>query len=143
MVRWSETTRKYVGPPEHSIQWSCGPPKYLALDYRLLVVRLTMLLVAHVFCRFLSQFSTDFYEILKGSPTKNCAIFIQKHYIVQKLDHLTCSKFVITMPFYKHVKPIKLVGLKFKNCIRPTCQMVQLLNYRIFFYGDNLTVFGG
>ena len=31
VVRWSETTRNYVGPPEHSYQWSCGPPKYLAL----------------------------------------------------------------------------------------------------------------
>ena len=37
-------------------------------------------------------------------------IFIKKYYVVQKLDHLTCSKFEITTPLYK---PIKLVKLKF------------------------------
>ena len=37
-------------------------------------------------------------------------IFIKKYYIVQKLDHLTCVKFVITTSLYK---PIKLVKLKF------------------------------
>ena len=37
-------------------------------------------------------------------------IFIKKYYVVQKLDHLTCSKFEITTSLYK---PIKLVKLKF------------------------------
>ena len=37
-------------------------------------------------------------------------ICIQKYYVVQKLDHLTCSKFEITTSLYK---PIKLVKLKF------------------------------
>ena len=39
-----------------------------------------------------------------------CIAFIQKYYMVQKLDHLTCSKFVITTSLYK---PIKLGKLKF------------------------------
>ena len=30
VVRRSETPRNYVGPPEHHIQWSGGPPKYPA-----------------------------------------------------------------------------------------------------------------
>ena len=37
-------------------------------------------------------------------------IFIKEYYVVQKLDHLTCSKFEITTSLYK---PIKLVELKF------------------------------
>ena len=37
-------------------------------------------------------------------------IFIKKYYIVQKLDHMRCSKFKITTSLYK---PIKLVKLKF------------------------------
>ena len=40
-------------------------------------------------------------------------IFIKIYYslyVVEKLDHLTCSKFVITTSLYK---PIKLVKLKF------------------------------
>ena len=37
-------------------------------------------------------------------------IFIKKYYVVQKLDHFTCSKFEITTSLYK---PIKLVKLKF------------------------------
>ena len=37
-------------------------------------------------------------------------IFIQNDYVVQKLDHLTCSKFEFTTSLYK---PIKLVKLKF------------------------------
>ena len=37
-------------------------------------------------------------------------IFIKKYYIVEKLDYLTCSLFVITTSPYK---PIKLFKLKF------------------------------
>ena len=35
-------------------------------------------------------------------------IFIKKYYLVQKLDHLTCSKFEITTSLYKLIKPVKL-----------------------------------
>ena len=35
-------------------------------------------------------------------------IFIKKYYIVQKLDHLTCSKFEITTFLYKPIKHVKL-----------------------------------
>ena len=37
-------------------------------------------------------------------------IVIKKYYVVQKLDHFTCSKFEITKSLYK---PIKLVKFKF------------------------------
>ena len=35
-------------------------------------------------------------------------IFIKKYSIIQKLDHLTCSKFVITTSLYKAIKLVKL-----------------------------------
>ena len=99
--RWSETTRNYVWPPEHSIQWSCGPPKYLALAYRLLAVRLTCIsCFLPISQSTLNWFLWDFEKTYCRSPAKYCTIFISLY------------------------KPIKLVRLKFKNCIRPTCQMV-------------------
>ena len=50
----------------------------------------------------LMKFCKDYFDYRE--------IFIKKYYTVQKLDHLTCSKFVITTCLYK---PIKLVKLKF------------------------------
>ena len=50
-------------------------------------------LVSHVFRR---QFSIDFDEILQGLCLRHAATtvtFSTKYYIVQKLDHLTCSKY--------------------------------------------------
>ena len=70
----------------YSSSWSCQ-------------LTLPLGLYPHVFRWFLSQFSTDYREI-----------FIKKYYVVQKLDHLTWSKFEITTSLYK---PIKLVKLKF------------------------------
>ena len=51
------------------------------------------------FCKDIFESCGDYREI-----------FIKKYYVVQKLDHLTCSKFEITTSLYK---PIKLVKLKF------------------------------
>ena len=59
------------------------------------------------------MFFADFDKILQGlfsSHPATSEIFIKKYYVVQKLDHLTCSKFEITTSLYK---PIKLVKLKF------------------------------
>ena len=64
-------------------------------------------------------------------------IFIKKYLLVQKLDHLTCSEFVITTSLYK---PIKLVKLKF--VFSPEVhyiRMVQLFSYAIF-SDENFTV---
>ena len=71
--------------------------------------------MSHVFRRFLSQFSTDFDEILQGLFSRHAATTVKfslKNISKNssKLDHLTCSKFVITT---SHYKPIKLVELKF------------------------------
>ena len=56
---------------------------------------------------FFADFSVNSQLILM----KFCKeIFIKKYCKVQKLDHMTCSKFVITTFLYK---PIKLVKLKF------------------------------
>ena len=66
-----------------------------------------------------SQISQVKDDILQGRGDYR-EIFIKKYYIVQKLDHLTCSKFEITTSPYK---PIKLVKLKFvfspELCYRP------------------------
>ena len=84
VVRWSETTRNYVGPPEHSIQWSCGPPKYLALAYRLLAVRLTCIARPSLISQpTLNPLLRNFERPIVGSPAKYCAIFLQKNYIAQ------------------------------------------------------------
>ena len=40
------------------------------------------------FCRLLSQFLTDFHEILQGDYPK---ILIGKYSIAKKLDHLACN----------------------------------------------------
>ena len=45
-----------------------------------------------------------------ASGGKYRKIVIKKYYIVRKLDHLTCSKFVFTTSLYN---PTKLVKLKF------------------------------
>ena len=56
------------------------------------------------------MFSADFSTILMKFCKDYFEIFIKTYYVVQKLDHLTCSKFEITTSLYK---PIKLVKLKF------------------------------
>ena len=37
-----------------------------------------------------------------------CKIFMKKYYVVQKLDHLTCSELEITTSLYKLIKLVKL-----------------------------------
>ena len=70
--------------------------------------------LSYVFRRFLSQLSTDYDKISQGLFSSYAAtaheIFIKKYYIVQKLDHLTCSKYSITTTLRK---PIKSAELKF------------------------------
>ena len=78
--------------------------------YRLIpAVRLTC--IACFFRRFLSQISADFDEILRGLFPSHAAttvtFFMKKYYIVRKLDHLTCSKFVFTTSLYKPIKLVK------------------------------------
>ena len=48
------------------------------------------------------KFRNDDFRVTRRPPW----IFIKKYYVVQKLDHLTCSKFEITTSLYK---PIKLI----------------------------------
>ena len=63
--------------------------------------------------RFLSQFSTDFDEILPGLFSGHAATTVtfssKKYYIVQKLDNLICNKFVIMTSLYKPIKLVKVV----------------------------------
>ena len=60
---------------------------------------------------FFADFSVNSQPIsIKFCKDDYREIFIKKYYVVQKLDHLTCSKFEITTSLYK---PIKLVKLKF------------------------------
>ena len=58
----------------------------------------------------LNRFWWNFARTIFESRDDYREIFINKYYVVQKLDHLTCSKFEITTSLYK---PIKLVKLKF------------------------------
>ena len=58
----------------------------------------------------LTRFWWNFARTIFESCGDKREIFIKKYYVVQKLDHLTCSKFEFTTFLYK---PIKLVKLKF------------------------------
>ena len=58
----------------------------------------------------LNRLKRNFVRTIFESRGDYREIFIKKCYIVQKLDHLTCSKFVIAMSLFK---PIQLVKLKF------------------------------
>ena len=53
------------------------------------------------------KFCKDYFQVTRRLRGE---IFIKKYYVVQKLDHLACSKFEITTSLYK---PINLVKLKF------------------------------
>ena len=58
----------------------------------------------------INRFQWNFARTIFESRGDYREIFKHKYYVVQKLDHLTCSKFEITTSLYK---PIKLVKLKF------------------------------
>ena len=121
MVRWSETTRNYVGPPEHSIQWSCGPPKYLALAYRLLAVRLTCIACfLPISQSTLNWFLWDFERPIVGHPP-NTAQFS-----------------------FPSINPLNWLDWSLKIALGLHARWSNFWKfYRIFFYGNNLTVFGG
>ena len=56
----------------------------------------------------LNRFWWNFAKTIFASRGDSREIFINKYYIVQKLDHLTCSKFEITTSLYKLIKLVKL-----------------------------------
>ena len=52
----------------------------------------------------------EFYKDFIESRGDYREIFIKNYYLVQKLDHLTSSKFEITASLYKPIKLVKLKG---------------------------------
>ena len=59
---------------------------------------------------------TFFNSIFKSIGIVN---FVNNYYIVQKLDHLTCSKFLMLTPLYK---PNNFIPVYSQNCV--TCEVV-------------------
>ena len=56
----------------------------------------------------LNRFWWNFPRTIFESRGDYGKIFIKKYFIVQKLDYLTCSKFLITTFLYKTIKLVKL-----------------------------------
>ena len=50
------------------------------------------------------KFWKEYFLVTRRLPWN----FHKKYHVVQKLDHLTCSKFEITTSFFKPIKPVKL-----------------------------------
>ena len=63
-------------------------------------------------------------------------IFSKKYYLVQKLDHLTCSKLEITTSLYKTIKLVKLMFV-----FSPELHyMPDGLTFKLLFSDENVTV---
>ena len=58
--------------------------------------------------RQINLYRMFFVDCSRNSQVILMTIFIQKYYIVQTLDHLTCSKIVIMTSLYRTNKLVKL-----------------------------------
>ena len=70
----------------------------------------------------LKRFTRNFVNPIFYSFGIDLENFVKKYWIVQKLDHLTCSKCPFMTLLYNMYKPINFIPVFPQNCV--TCQMV-------------------